>query len=56
MIGGEEEVENQLPRIKELGASDFCGEVFGDDEATSRTRVFLAPLVSEIGARAARRR
>ena len=48
VIGGEEEVENELRRIKESGASDFCGQVFGDAETTARTRAFLASLGSEI--------
>ena len=48
IIGGEEEVESHLRRIKDAGATDFCGHPFGDDEQTARTRAFLAALGGEI--------
>jgi F420-dependent oxidoreductase-like protein len=48
LIGGEEEVESQVRRIKDVGATDFCGHLFGDDEQMTRTRAFLAGLGGEL--------
>jgi hypothetical protein len=48
IIGGEEEVEGQIRRIKDAGASEFAGQAFGDADTIARTRAFLADLGPEI--------
>lgn len=48
IVGGEEEVEGQIRRIKDAGASEFAGQAFGDADTIARTRAFLADLGPEI--------
>lgn len=44
VLGTEEQIETQLRQLKDAGATDFVGVVFGSDEERSRTEEFLGSL------------
>ncbi len=45
ILGSEEQIETQLRQVRDAGATDFVGVVFGSEEERSLTETFLGTLV-----------